>query len=297
MSLDGELMTVRERRISIHVRLVQAYSMSVWRSLLAGHMHIEPSPYGRAVPMDVSGCGVGHPLLLIKRMHCATKIRFDRWSYGFAWESRIRSVGIGLSMTSAREYLSLLICQTSPLPTDRLSSQYSAPDRCTLCLFFCNDQKFLAPPVMSAPTESNSKRLSATGATRFKQLGKASQVGSGVSASAISSLLAKTISSDPSPLGSSPIAADMLLGEAPSLRYSSLGCIAYAYRIVTSCDTHSQSDYYRVVASLDQRLALMIRNKYPRVDLRCINIQRKYTVSRVELRASWGTTRSQLQAA
>ena len=77
MSLDGELMTVRERSNSSHVRLVQAYLMSEWLSLLVGYMPIEPSPYGRVVPKDVSGCGVGHVLLLVKRMHCATKICFD----------------------------------------------------------------------------------------------------------------------------------------------------------------------------------------------------------------------------
>ena len=61
-------MTVRERSNSSHVRLVQAYLISEWRSLLVGHMPIEPSPYGRAVPKDMSGCGVGHPLLMVKRI-------------------------------------------------------------------------------------------------------------------------------------------------------------------------------------------------------------------------------------
>ena len=40
--------------------------MSERLSLLVGHMPIEPSPYGRAVPKDVSGCGVGHPLLWLR---------------------------------------------------------------------------------------------------------------------------------------------------------------------------------------------------------------------------------------
>ena len=66
MSLDGESTTVRKRSHSSHVRLIQAYLMSEWLSLHVGHMLIEQSPYGRTVPKDVSGCGVGHPLLLLK---------------------------------------------------------------------------------------------------------------------------------------------------------------------------------------------------------------------------------------